>query len=142
MIQMLGNLERDDGGLEAIVSFFRTLAEIATEYPERAAMGCLMTNMITELGNTDPELRPAADAYIDRLRTAFTSALRSAEEAREVEPGFVPARSELLATLALGSFVRGRGNLDPSDQRAVADAVTLQIDGWRVKPAIDATGRW
>jgi hypothetical protein len=92
-----------------------------------------MTNMITELGNTDPELRPAADAYIDRFRTAFATALRSAEEAGEVEPGFVAARSELLATLALGTFVRGRGNLDPSGQRAVADAVTDQTDAWRAK---------
>ena len=127
---LLGGMEHGDGGAEHVLAFFDLFEQISREYPERAALGCLLTNSITEMGFSDDAVRDRADAYIDRLAGAFASALTRSEVKGELVPGHADQRGQILATLVLGLFVRGRGNLDPSGPSLVANAVRSMVESW------------
>lgn len=128
---MLGGMEHGDGGVEQVVAFFEFLVQVTVDYPERAALGCLLTNSITELGFSDAAIRERADRYIDRLSGAFATALARSEEVGELAPGQADERGQILATLVLGLFVRGRGNLDPAGPSVIAGAVRSMVESWR-----------
>ena len=132
---MLHGLESGEGGLEEVLAFFDLVAQIAESYPERAALGCLLTNSITELGYTDPSMRQSADAYVVRLTAAFSAAIRRSEDAGFLAARTSDVRGQLLATLALGLFVRNRGNLDASGAKSVADAVRTLVESWLAEAA-------
>ncbi len=132
---MLHGLEADGGGVEEVIAFFDLVAQIAEEYPERAALGCLLTNSITELAYSDPSVRESAENYVVRLTTAFSVAIGRSEEAGDLVSGMSDSRGQLLATLALGLFVRRRGDLDPSGARSVAAAVRTLVESWMADAA-------
>lgn len=127
---MLARLESGEAGLEDVVAFFETIAEIAQELPARAALGCLLTNSMTELGATQARMRPYADAYVRRLTDAFAAALDRASSLGEITPGTTEERSTLLATLTLGLFVRTRGNHDPTGAISVASSARALTESW------------
>ncbi len=54
---MLAELESDSAGLGEIEAFFARIASIATDVPDRGALGCFMTNTIAELGWADRAAR-------------------------------------------------------------------------------------
>lgn len=132
---MLGGLETGEGGADEVIAFFDLYERITMEYPERAALGCLLTNSVTEMGFSDAAVRNRADAYIDRLAGAFASALTRSEARDELAPGHAGERGQILATLALGLFVRGRGSLDPTGPQLVASAVRSMVNSWRCEVA-------
>ncbi len=128
---MLSGLEREGSRLDDIVGFFDYIANVADEYPQRAALGCLLTNTIAEMGKTDRGIRSTGDNYIERLKSAFGQALHAAERAGEIEAGHAEEKAQVLATLTLGTFIRIRGNLDPNEPREIAQAVTALVDSWK-----------
>lgn len=128
---MLGALEEEGSGVDDIVQFFEHIAAVTEEYPNRSALGCLLTNTIAEMGNTDPEVRVKGDAYTTRLKSAFENALAGSASRGELVGDHNGERAELLATLTLGTFVRTRGNLEPTGIRALADSVASLVETWR-----------
>jgi TetR/AcrR family transcriptional repressor of nem operon len=128
---MLGGLEHGVGGIDEVVAFFDVVVQIAEEFPDRGALGCLLTNSITELAYSDPRISQSADEYIDRLTNAFAAAVERSERSGELTPGGAAWRAQVLGTLALGLFVRRRGNPDPSGAIAVAQAVRNMVESWR-----------
>ena len=116
---MLSGLEAEGAGLDDVEAFFGVLDDVARNYPDRFALGCLMTNSMTELGHTDDAIRAAGTAYTTRLRAAFANALG----ATSTDPAVVEQRAEILATLALGAFVRARGEAGTTALRPLARAV-------------------
>ena len=135
---MVGGLESSAGGLSEVVGFFEKIRDITVAYPERSALGCFMTNSITELAFSDAAVGGLGDQYVDRLIAAFTAAIRRSEDAGEIVPGEAAGRGQLLATLALGVFVRRRGNLDPTGPTEVTQAVRALVDSWRLR--VEAPG--
>ena len=129
--QMLSGVEREGAGIDDIVGFFDYIATVTEDYPERAALGCLLTNTIAEMAKTDAGIRSTGDNYIQRLKAAFGQVLRTSEHSGQIEAGHAEERSELLATVTLGTMIRTRGNLDPNQTRAIAQSVTALIDSWK-----------
>ncbi len=132
---MLGGLEGGSGGVAEVLAFFDLVAQIAQEYPDRGALGCLLTNSITELAYSDPSIRRSGDGYIDRMTKAFSSAVSRSEAAGDLVAGNAGWRGQLLGTLALGLFVRRRGDPNPSGAEAVADAVRTMVESWQTERA-------
>lgn len=132
---MVGGLEADDAGPEAVVAFFETLDHVAHEYPDRYALGCLMTNAMAELGHADPAARQAGTIYVNRLRDAFANALSPGNDDQGRADGGkatsqAQLRAELLTTLALGAFVRARGTNRPDDARPLTEIVEEAMTSW------------
>ncbi len=132
---MLGGLEGGSGGVAEVLAFFDLVAQIAQEYPDRGALGCLLTNSITELAYSDPSIRRSADGYIDRMTKAFSSAVSRSEAAGDLVAGKAGWRGQLLGPLALGLFVRRRGDPNPSGAKAVAEAVRTMVESWQTERA-------
>ena len=123
---MLGGLEGHDADLDTVLAFFEMFEDAAAEYPDRYALGCLLTNTMTELGHDDPAIRASGTAYLERLRSAFANAVRSASSGEEE----AEERAAILATVTLGSFVAARGS-DPGIISPLATASAL-VGAWRV----------
>lgn len=129
---MLSELEGTDAGLGAITGFFDKLAGVAEQHPERATLGCMLTNSMGELGNTDAAFPDVAFGYVDRLSGAFANALANAAERGEIDDDQTDERANVLATLALGSFVRLRGTHSGVGTRELSEAVGRMLDDWRL----------
>lgn len=65
--------------------------------------GCLLINMITELGFDDPIVKELGRHYLDRLELGFISCLEKAAQNKEI----TPAISIEMIALQLTSFVQG-----------------------------------
>ncbi len=128
---MLAGLESGERGLEAITDFFTTVADLVEDPNTDGQLGCFMVNTTAELAWRDEAVRPAVDAYRGRLHAAFRRALDTAEALGEVAVGDHDSRARVLAALAMGAFVLGRGNSNPDDTRLLSDAVIAEVGGWR-----------
>lgn len=129
---MVAILERPNVGIDNLIGFFMQFDSVAREFPERLAMGCMITNTVAEMAVVDSALRPTADGYFARLRGAFLSALNSAEELGEIDDGTAATRSRMLSTMAIGLFVMMRGNPDIEDVLSIVGSTTELIEDWRV----------
>ncbi len=122
---MLHDLESEDADLDTIRAFFGVLEGVATDYPDRFALGCFLTNTMTELGHSDDAIRRIGTGYVDRFRAAFANALRN----HGLPEAEVTLGASLLAPLALGAFVIARGADTPMAETGAAVAALL--DRWR-----------
>lgn len=120
----------DGSGIDGIVGWFEAIAQLRSDRPERALMGCLVVNSLVELGDTDPQVNELGDEYRRRIRRAFTTALDEAVAAGEIE-GDTAQRAEVALLLLFGIFVSIRSGTDEAGVRSVVDAAVSVVDGWR-----------
>lgn len=115
-----------DGGLEAVVAFFkRTGAGLGGFH-----RGCLMANGMAELGQTDDDFKRDAARYRSMIREALTVALEAAESTGQTEPGVSERRAEFLTTQLLGLFVELRSREIQSDSDAAA-SIVAEVASWQ-----------
>jgi TetR/AcrR family transcriptional repressor of nem operon len=126
----LGALRRDDAGLAAIAGFFVGMSRGFRADPVRNARGCLMVNVVAEIGPQDADVAHLGAAYRDSLREAFAAALGHAAVRGEVDAGRIHPRANLLAALMMGLFLTAR--IDPSDAAEVCESVAAEVSSWRI----------
>jgi TetR/AcrR family transcriptional regulator, transcriptional repressor for nem operon len=126
----LGALRRDDAALAAIVGFFTGMAQALRADPVRNARGCLMVNVVAELGARDADVARLGAAYRDCLREAFATALSHAAARGEVDAGRTHPRANLLAAQVMGLFLTAR--IDPADAAEVCEGVAAEVSSWRL----------
>lgn len=93
---ILAHLE-DHQGLASIERFFAAYIE------HIYGRGCLLINMVTELGSEDDHIRSLGRHYLDKLQLAFIGCLEQAQRQQTVHPHI---NVEAVA-LQLTSFVQG-----------------------------------
>ena len=116
-----GDIERFFAGLAA---FFRTDGQ--------ASRGCLMINTIAEDEGRGTLLGPQAQAFRDRLSSAFANAM-----AGRHEPALVSQRAQLLTTATFGIWLTAR--IDPASAAQAADATATCARNWQSAPDGQAT---
>jgi TetR/AcrR family transcriptional regulator, transcriptional repressor for nem operon len=102
--------------------FFAGLAELLRT-DERAQRGCLMINSIAELEGWTTQLDGRAEAFRDRLRTAFANALTSGHDS-----ALAAQRAQLLTAVTVGIWLTAR--IDPLDAAQACDATIAQVRTW------------
>ncbi|MEM9132602.1 MAG: TetR/AcrR family transcriptional regulator [Actinomycetota bacterium] len=122
------------GGLDGIVGWFSTMAELRRVDPGKATRGCLVVNSLVERANTDPEVSARGDRYRARVRKVFTNALRTAHDAGDIDGG-VEERATLLVMLLLGMFTSIKGAASPESVGRDAAAAVDLVNSWRVPAA-------
>ena len=130
---MLSGLETGEQGLEAITGFFTMVAELVETPGVDGQLGCFMVNTNAELAWRDEAVRPAVEAYRKRLHAAFQRALENAERLGEIPTGNHSGRARLLAAVAMGTFVLGRGNPETRDTRLLSEALVDEVATWRAE---------
>ncbi len=120
----------DDGGLGAVVDFFRRFARIVEANPDKAARGCLMVNSVVELGGEDPRVDERAKRYRARIQRGFRSALQVADDAGEIE-GQVDARADLSYMMLMGLYITVKGGAAINDVKRLANVAALTAESWR-----------
>ena len=120
----------DDGGIDSITRWFRAIAQLRRDRPERALMGCLVVNSLVELGDTDPAVNELGEQYRRRIRHAFTSALDEARQRGEIS-GDNTQRAEIALLLLFGIFVSIRSGTDEDDVVQIVDAAVSVVESWR-----------
>ena len=107
-----GDIERFFTGLAA---FFRT--------GRQARQGCLMVNSIAEDEGRGTRLGRRAQAFRDRLDTAFANAM-----AGQDEPGLACGRAQLLTATTFGIWLAAR--IDPAGAAQACDAAAACVRTW------------
>ena len=126
---LLEPLEQGEHGLDAISSFFDSLARWVCG---AGRSGCMIINLMAEEGGKDSAVNERTTAYRNRVRGALHDALRTAVDADQATPGHVELRADLLFGEVLGINVAARGGASSDEvNRLVAGAHHL-IDSWRI----------
>lgn len=101
---LLGEMEREEGGLEAIERYLRRIAEYHAS-PE-GRRGCLMTNSATSSACGIREVRSRVRSHVRRLERAFLRALERAKKRGEISASAPVAKlARFLATFVQGMQV-------------------------------------
>jgi TetR/AcrR family transcriptional repressor of nem operon len=118
----LAPLEQPGAARGDIERFFAGLAELfGTDH--RAHRGCFMINSIAELEGRTTHLHGRAEAFRDRLRTAFTNALATGPETT-----LAAERARLLTATTFGIWLTAR--INPQDAAQTCYATIAQIRTW------------
>ena len=118
-------------GLDGVTGFFRRFAQINTEQPERAAMGCLMVNSVVELGKSDPGVTDRAEWYRNRVRGAFRSALQKAVQQGDVS-GAIEGRVDLSYMMLMGLYVSVKGGATLDEIIRLSEVAIGVAESWRL----------
>ncbi|SFD52437.1 TetR/AcrR family transcriptional regulator, transcriptional repressor for nem operon [Bosea sp. CRIB-10] len=78
----LAVLDQRQHGFEAVRRYFAQLIDGILNGKRK--WGCLVTNTIVELAESDPEIKEKADGHLRRLETAFSGALDRARQLGEI----------------------------------------------------------
>lgn len=81
----LERLKAPGAGRPAILDLFAEIARSAS--CDRERKGCMVTNCSIELADRDPELACVAARGLDRFERAFATAIRTAQQRGEIDPG-------------------------------------------------------
>lgn len=109
---LLRELERSTSSLDDLRTYFEVVIAHADTPPGNN--GCLIVNTGTELASDDPEAAAAVKAHQARLRRAFTTALRNAVEAGDLDPSFdVPRHADYFVGVVYGMASLVRSKADP-----------------------------
>lgn len=119
LMPILSHLE-DHQGLGSIERFFAAYIE------HIYGKGCLLINMVTELGSKDSTIKSKGRHYLDRLQLAFIGCLEQAQRQATIQEGI---NIEAVA-LQLTSFVQGFAInsilADSKDELHIATQALLQ----------------
>lgn len=119
-------LEGPEAGLRETAAFFRGFADYF-RLPE-AERGCLFINSIAELAGRDPTFSPDAAYYINRLRAAFSNALRNAVAQGAMDSKEASRRTAMLTAVVLGVWIVVRS--DSAAAAATCRAIAREISSW------------
>ena len=122
----LAPMERPGASPAEIERFFTGLAAFFRTSGQ-ASRGCLMINTIAEDEDRGTLLGPQAQAFRDRLSSAFANAM-----AGRYEPALVSQRARLLTTATFGIWLTVR--LDPASAAQAADATAACARIWQQAP--------
>jgi AcrR family transcriptional regulator len=122
----LAPMERPGASLSDVDRFFAGLAAFFRT-DGQASRGCLMINTIAEDEGRGTLLGPQAQAFRDRLSSAFANAM-----AGRYEPALVSQRAQLLTTATFGIWLTAR--LDPARAAQAADATAACARNWQQAP--------
>lgn len=118
---LLGILQRQDGGIEAIIEFFEEL----TPWLERnGGRGCLVVNLMT--GDMGDEV---LNTRVRRYRTMIKESLRDALAAIWSDEELVERRASLLLAAVLGLHLAARTD-DGEEGVAIVAGVASQLSDW------------
>jgi TetR/AcrR family transcriptional repressor of nem operon len=124
---LLAPMELGPPGLEAIVAFFSGVRGIVADQ-HRGRRGCLVVNTIAELCSRDDETDLWAAEFLDRLRRAFTRALKGAAARGEIDETSVARRARMLSSITFGIWLSAR--IDAQDAAALCDEITSEVRAW------------
>lgn len=121
--EKLAILSQGTSAAVAIAEFFDAIITAATG-PERN-LGCLITNTLTEIAPTDPEIAAKLHASLARIEQAFAQTIRQGQDAGEIPAGkSARVLARFLVCVAQGLRVLARGGATETTLRDVV-AVTL-----------------
>ena len=122
--ERLAILSRDGSAIAAIGGFFDAIIVAATG-PERH-LGCLITNTLTEIAPTDPEIAAKLQTSLKRIEKAFAETIRRGQDMGEIAPGKdARALARFLVGVAQGLRVLARsGTAEPTLRDIVTTALT------------------
>ncbi|HUY01917.1 MAG TPA: TetR/AcrR family transcriptional regulator [Acetobacteraceae bacterium] len=116
--ERLATLARPGSALAAITAFFEAITA-ASRGAERQ-LGCLITNTVTELAPSDPEIAAKLRASLDRVEDAFAAAIRRGQESNEIAADQDPrAVARFLVSTAQGVRVLARSGATPASLREI-----------------------
>jgi TetR/AcrR family transcriptional repressor of nem operon len=118
--ERLAILSQGESATAAIAGFFGAIIAAATG-PERH-LGCLITNTLTEVAPTDPEIAAKLQSSLQRIETAFAETIRRGQDMGEIAPG---KDARFFVGTAQGLRVLARsGTAEPTLRDIVATALT------------------
>ena len=123
--ERLAILSQGGSATAAIAGFFGTIIAAATG-PDRH-LGCLITNTLTEVAPTDPEIAAKLQSSLQRIETAFAETIRRGQDMGEIAPGKdASALARFFVGIAQGLRVLARsGTAEPTLRDIVATALTM-----------------
>lgn len=130
-------LETDGRGLHTIAVFFSRLITARCSGPH-ARWGCLATNLQVSMDGTEPVVRQVLAEHQQRLVSALTTALGSAERTGQLRDDVEAGPSaEHLALLAQGVNLRSRAGADPDTLHSAVNAALTSL-----RRSDDLTDTW
>lgn len=122
----LAILSRDGSAITAVSDFFDAIIVAATG-PERH-LGCLITNTLTEIAPTDPEVAAKLQAGLKRIETAFADTIRRGQAAGEIAAGKdARALARLMVGVAQGLRVLARSGTTESMLRDIGNSALTTL---------------
>ncbi len=121
------------GGLNALIAFFRQLAQGDAEDPRDE--GCLMVNTVIENSYLEiDEVRDVTTNHYNNMQRMFELALGWAQEAGEITRDFErSSAAKMLLTFAMGVEVYVRMNGSVSAASTQVEFLVSQIESWRLR---------
>lgn len=114
-------------GLLGIRAFFDYLIEQMHKGKRR--WGCLVTNSITELAFSDPEVAARAKLQLRRLEDNFASALGRARSASEIPARIGPETAAFLVCVVQGLNVLAKTRPSKASLQRVVDVALSSLQG-------------
>lgn len=127
--ELVKPLEASSEGLLAIENFFSALSHWVTH---DGRQGCMLINMMAEDGGATDDVTRRTRAYRRRVRDALRDALARALDQAETTEADLDGRADLLLGLVLGFNVAARGGASRAELDRLLDAVTGQLESWRL----------
>jgi AcrR family transcriptional regulator len=127
---LLAPLESWDAGLDAIVGYFKALATLFED--PASQRGCLMINTIGERAGRDAAFTHQGQDFLQRVRSGFGHALKSAVSAGVMTRRQATQRAALLGGAMAGAWVTVR--VDPDAARALCLSTAAQVESWLTGP--------
>jgi len=120
-------LENAQSGRRAITSYFDKI--VATAGKEDADLGCFLVNCATEVAAFDGEALERIDAGFARYEKAFRTALKNAQQSREVAKRKDPrSLSRFLTSGMCGMRVMAQAGAKRAALRDIARTTLSQLD--------------
>ncbi|MDE2582669.1 MAG: TetR/AcrR family transcriptional regulator [Rhodospirillales bacterium] len=116
--ERLALLAGQGSAVTAIAAFFEAI--ITASRGAEKHLGCLITNTLTELAPSDPEIAAKLRTSLDRVEDAFAAAIRRGQQTNEMAADQDPrAMARFLVGTAQGIRVLARGGATPASLREI-----------------------
>jgi TetR/AcrR family transcriptional regulator, transcriptional repressor for nem operon len=123
--EAIGILERNPSGLGALRDYFESLINSITEGDRR--WGCLVTNSIVELAQSDPEIKQKLDQHLASMEHAFSVVIDRARKAEEIPADTPLQRAGFLVCMVEGMNVLAKMQCPRKQLEAHAEAALLAL---------------
>jgi TetR/AcrR family transcriptional repressor of nem operon len=123
--EAIGILERNPSGLGALRDYFESLISSITEGDRR--WGCLVTNTIVELAQSDPEIKQKLSKHLARMEDALGAVIDRARKAGEIPADTPLQRAGFLVCVVEGMNVLAKMQYPRAQLEAHADAALLAL---------------
>lgn len=124
--RLTNTLLRSDAGLGAIQDYFKGMVDFSTmEGPRR---GCLITNSILEIGDSDAGVANSCAANQEAVLRGLEGALQNAVSAGDLEPGLdVGATARMLLSHMYGMSVMSKAGMSRDELGAAVEEVLARL---------------